>query len=466
MPGPSVSKFVALVGLSIASCSKPGSSVPPQPESAQTCEQRRGEFVAYVASLSPRPVVSPTSVELTVSTLGRIPGAGPVLEISPGAMVIDGAPVSERDDTTRVRRFSEWAASAFAGDAPIPEKGSAARASSGGPVLYVAAGPDLDVHTLRTFLLHVPDFVELRLLVRTPPATAIGDRGATAAARQLASKILLESNPVERKRLADEGYGTFADCGAFTTAATSVAETDPKKRWPVLRSALESALPACNCKALDTASLRLLVSAEQRAGAATLGWVPLSFLRDERCDATMPLRAIKKLVRQIEAFDEEFSAGVDRDALRFGDVVENDRLRVYFCDPLPGEELAAKARTHATLYFRAPGSDACQAWTFDPMALGTPMGTMRRGGQSPLAFHYWQAAEELRVFGPVDAASPSKPTDTRAWACDETLHLTGVDSSSIQLDAGRWFYGEGACQRTREAPRAAGCFGSRAASAP
>jgi hypothetical protein len=381
-------------------------------------------------------------------------------------MVIDGAPVSERDQAGRVRRFSEWAASIFAGDVAASEKGSPGRASPAGPVLYVAAGPDLDVQTLRAFLVHVPDFVELRLLVRTPPAKEVRDRGATAAARQLASKILLESNPGARKRLADEGYGVFADCGAFTTAATSVSETDPKKRWPALRSAIEGALPACDCKSLDTASLRLLVSAEQRAGAASLGWVPLSFLRDERCDATMPLRAIKKLVRQIEAFDEEFSAGVDRDALRFGDVVENDRLRVYFCDSLPGEELAAKARTHATLYFRAPGSEACQAWAFDPLALGTPMGTMRRAGQSPLAFHYWQAAEELRVFGPVDPASPSKPTDSRSWACDETLHLTGVDSNSIQLDAGRWFYGEAACQRTREEPRTAGCFSSRAATAP
>jgi hypothetical protein len=335
-----------------------------------------------------------------------------------------------------------------------------------GPVLYVAAAPDLDVQTVRAFLVHVPDFVELRLLVRTPPMKQARDRGASAAARNLSARILLEPNPNLRKRLADEGYATFSACGAFTSASASILETDPQKRWPALRGALEKALPACECKSLDTASLRLLISAEQRAGAASLGWVPLSFLRDERCDATMPLRAIKKLVGQIEAFDEEFSAGVDRDALRFGDVVENDRLRVYFCDPLPGEELAAKARTRSTLYFRPPGSETCQSWAFEPLALGTPLGTMRRAGTNPLAFHYWQAAEEIRVFGPIDPAAPTKPTDSRTWPCDETLHLTGVDSSSIQLDAGRWFYGEAACRRTRDEVRAAGCFGTRAASPP
>jgi hypothetical protein len=341
----------------------------------------------------------------------------------------------------------------------VSNSGSSAR------VLYVAASPDVDVKTLRAFLVRVPEFVELRLLVRTPRAKAPEDRArAPEAARQLSAKILFESNGRERKRVADEGYDAFASCTALKSAATSIADTDPRTRWPALRSALEAALPSCDCRSLDTAGLRSIVSAEQRAGAASLGWVPLSFIRDERCEATMPLRAMKKLVGQIEAFDEEFSAGVDRDALRFGDVVENDRLRVYFCDPLPGEALAAKARERATLYLRAAGSDECQAWTFEPLALGTPMGTMRRTGPQPLAFHYWHATEEIRVFGPVDPGS--KPTDTRTWSCDETLHLTGVDATSVQLDGGRWFFGEAQCKRTRDEARAAGCFAARAAASP
>jgi hypothetical protein len=387
--------------------------------------------------------------------------------LSPNDVVVDGQVVDGRDLEEQALRFSAWSTSTF-GDGQSSnavQKGSARQSVR---VLYVAASPELDVKTVRAFLGRVPDFVELRLLVRAPADGGSKRRDpATDEGRRLSSRILLEADPAERKRLADEGYAAFANCPALTTAATSIAETDPRRRWPLLRESFERILPACSCETLDTSNLRLLLSAEQRAGTASLGWVPLSFLRDERCSATMPLRAIQKLVRQIEAFDEEFSAGVDRDALRFGDVLEDDRLRVYFCDPLPGETLAAKARAHSTLYFRAPGGDVCEGWTFEPLALGTPMGTWRRASvRTPLAFHYWQATEEIRVFGPIDPASPSKPTDSRSWACDETLHLTGVDASSIQIDGGRWFYSEAACQRTRDEMRGSGCFGMRAAEGP
>lgn len=432
-------------------------------ETRQSCEERRTAFASYVASLSDRPVVSPTRVELTASTLGRVPGAGAVVELSPDQMVVDGTAATERDLGARVAKFARWVASTYSsGDDRTGFRG-AARAAPG-RVLYVAAAPDLDVQTLRAFLVEVPDFVELRLLVRTPAVKGAPDlEAATAAARDLSSRILLEADPGERKRLADRGYATFSDCEAFTSATSGIRDVDPRTRWPTLRAALVNAVPACDCKTLDTASLQLVVGAEQRAGAASLGWVPLSFLRDERCDATMPLRAVKKLVHQLEEFDEEFSAGVDRDALRFGDVLENDRLRVYFCDALPGETLAAKARGHATLFFRAPGADACEGWSFEPLALGTPMGTLRRIGSRSLAFHYWHAAEEIRVFGPVDPAAPSKPTDSRKWPCDETLRLTGVDASSIETDAGRFFYDEAACSRTHDELHGAGCFAARAA---
>src|SRR6185369_322934 len=89
-------------------------------------------------------------------------------------------------------------------------------------------------------------------------------------------------------------------------------------------------------------------------------------------------------------------------------------------------------------------------------ALGTPMGTVHRtGSRAPLAFHYWQATEEVRWFGPSEPGS--KPTDSRKWACDETFHLTGVDASSLQFDAGRWFFSEAACRRTRDEFRPPGC---------
>jgi hypothetical protein len=399
------------------------------------------------------------------STLGRVPGAGPVLEISATDMILDGEMVREHDLAQRVRRFDEWASSTFAGKTPPPERAGATKTN--GPVLYVAVGPELDVQTLRALLVRVPEFVELRLLVRTPaPKGGPEERGATDSARELSKRLLFEPDARRRKAIADEGYRAFSECSPLTTALSSVAETDPKRRWPALRAALDGALPGCACGSLDAPNLQLVVSAEQRAGAASLGWVPLSFLRDDRCDASMPLRAMQKLVRQIEAFDEEFSAGVDRDALRFGDVLENDRLRVYFCDALPGETLSAKARVHATLFFRAPGADACEGWTFEPLSLGTPMGTLRRTGpRSKLAFHYWQATEEVRLFGPLDPDSPSKPTDSRKWACDETLRLTGVDASSLQVEGGRWFFSEAACNRTRDEFRPPGCLLERVAAA-
>lgn len=425
----------------------------------ETCEERRAGLVAFVGSLPAVPVVSPTRVELIRSTLGRVPGSGPALELSASEMVIDGSIVQARDLDARIEKFAEWAASHFAGDPPSGAASSSPPRPTA-PVLYVAAGIDLDVQTLRAFLVHVPDYVELRLLVRTPaPKGGPEPRDAAAAARDLSAQILFEPDAHRRKRLADQGYASFSECDALTTALSSIADTEPKSRWPALRAALERTLPSCECRTVDASSLRLLVNAEQRAGAASLAWVPLSFLRDERCNATMPLRSIPKLVRQMEQFDEEFSAGVERDALRFGDVLDDDRLRVYFCDALPGETLASKARAHATLYFRVPGADACEGWAFDPLALGTPMGTWKRTGtRSKLAFHYWQATEEIRVFGPVDPSEPSKPTDSRKWVCDETFHLTGVDASSIQTDAGRWFFSEAACMRTRDELHGAACF--------
>jgi len=81
--------------------------VQPRAETAAACEARRAEFVSYVGSLSAKPVVSPMRVELTISTLGRVPGAGPVLELSPSSIALDGELVAERDQAGRVRRIAD-----------------------------------------------------------------------------------------------------------------------------------------------------------------------------------------------------------------------------------------------------------------------------------------------------------------------------------------------------------------------
>jgi hypothetical protein len=385
-------------------------------------------FIGFVSALPSRTVVSATRGDLPVSTLGGLPGSGPVLDISGASgasATLDGEPIRGSDLAARVQ---------------------------GLPQLYVAAAADADVQTLRAFLAHVPTSVELRLLVRMPKLTG-SPRGSTEAAPDASTRLLLEADPRVREKIAAEGYASLAECPALTQAVSSVNGQGAHQRWPALQAALGRALPQCDCAKVDTANLQALVAAEQRASGATLGWVPISFLRDEACGASMPLRSMRKLIHQIEAFDAEFAGAYHDDALKFADVVTNDRLRVYFCNALPGETLATKERSRATLYLRVPGAGSCEPWQFEPLAPGSPMGTWRRlsnSSRAPLAFHYWQAAEEIRVFGPIDAASPSRPTDARDWACEQTHRLTGMDDDSIELDSGRWFFSEAACRRAPE----------------
>jgi hypothetical protein len=68
-------------------------------------------------------------------------------------------------------------------------------------------------------------------------------------------------------------------------------------------------------------------------------------------------------------------------------------------------------------------------------------------GAKDLAFHYRQAAEQIRVFGPASAEPASRPTDSAEWACDQTFRLKGIDERSIQLESGRWFYDEATCRK-------------------
>jgi hypothetical protein len=174
----------------------------------------------------------------------------------------------------------------------------------------------------------------------------------------------------------------------------------------------------------------------------------------------MPLRSIGKLVQQMERFDHEFAGRFGKDAVEFDDVFSNERLLEYFCNALPGETLAAQQRKRATVYLRRGGT-VCEGWRFEPLAPGAPMGTWRRvsGGTSdPLSVHYWQAAEEIRLFGPVSEPG-SKPTDEREWACQEKLRLIGVEARSVELEGGRWFFDEEACRLAPAPPlRSTGCF--------
>jgi hypothetical protein len=427
-------------------CRPQAAGAPAAPaESRAACEERKRGFVEFVQRLPERSVSAAVRADLPESTLGAVPGTAPVIELSGGQLSADGVKLGGRDVAERAAALASWVAA-------HPPAGAR-------PVLYVAASRDTDVKTLRAHLEGIPEHVELRLLVGTVAAESTPGEGSPATG--VAERLLAERDPALRREIAAEAYGRFASCDAFSTAVESVAAAGAHARWPALRRALIQAVPACDCGALDSKSLEAVLVAEQRAGASTVGVLPLEFLRDPRCGASMPLRSIGKLVAQMENFDREFAGQFRDDAVEFDDVLANERLLNYFCDALPGETLAAAQRERATVYLRRAG-DVCEGWRFEPLSPGAPMGTWRRvanGGEPPLAVHYWQAAEEIRVFGPVVDAG-SKPTDRGDWPCDQSLKMVGVDRRSIELEGTRWFFEAGACRDAPPARAAPGCFGS------
>jgi hypothetical protein len=433
------------MALVLASChSAPATSAPPT-ESREQCVARLAVFEDSVAKLPDRTVAAATGGDLPSSTLGALPGPGPVLELAENGAAIDGTPLPGATHAERASHLAEWLAGTSA--TTSVETAPAAAPAAARAAFYVAASADADVQTVRTYVTKLPATFDVRLLVRLPKPAGTSAHGTESAAGDPATRVLLEQDPESRRKIAEEGYAELARCPAVSTAVASVRGLGPRERWPALKSALRAALPQCDCSAVDTVRLQALVAAERQGGAGAIGFVPISFLRDERCGASMPLRSMRKLIKQIEQFDAEFAGNWQKDALAFGDVVTDARLLVYFCSALPGETLAQKERDRATLYLRAPGTNACEAWKFEPLAPGTPMGTWRRTSHPPLAFHYWQAAEEIRVFGPVDASSPSKPTDQRDWACEQTHRLTGIDDHYIQLDSGRWYFDDATCRK-------------------
>jgi hypothetical protein len=423
------------------------------PETRAACTERQRGFVEFVKRLPERSVSAAIRADLPESTLGAVPGNAPVVEISETQLVADGTRLASNGIAERARALAAW----LAAHPPAAEKS----------ILYVAASRDTDVKTLRGHLAAIPEAIELRLLVGTV-ADAKARTGERGRAAEFAARLLEERNPAMRGEIAAEAYREFARCDAFARAVDSVAALDAHARWPALRGALIEAAPSCDCSELDSKSLEPVLVAEQRAGASTLGLLPLEFLRDPRCGASMPLRSIGKLVTQMENFDREFAGQFREDAVEFNDVLANERLLNYFCDALPGETLAAAQRERGTLYLRRD-TDLCEAWRFEPLSPGAPMGTWRRvgnAGEPPLAVHYWQAAEEIRLYGPLGAEA-TKPTDRRDWPCDQNLKMVGVSAGSIELEGGRWFFDARTC---RDAPpeqrtRVPGCFSTLGAAA-
>ncbi len=441
-----VVRFVSFV----LGCCVLGSACQPRPaqdasvEPELSCEQKKLDLVSTLRALPEHAVGASVSVRLPESTLGGNLGAGPVLEVQDHSLLLDGSPMEggsfdQRLDSLRAE-LAAWAESRAGGDRLT---------------LYVAAAADIEVQRLRGVLDSLPKGAVPRLLFRGPslPPSQAQERPGLDVAR----KILQERDPARRENLAKKGYQKFSDCDAVSEAVSRVDGLGPQERWPRLRSGLLAASESCSCESLSTRDLKHLIVAEQRAGSIAFGSIPLAFLRDQRCGASMPRRSIQKLLTQIEEFDAEFSGNWQEGGLAFDQVITNERLLNYFCDALPGETLAALQKQRATLYLRVGGEELCQAWTFSPLAPGSPMGTWKRNGGEPLSLHYRQGAEEVRIFGP--AEDGSHPTDERKWSCDEDVRMEGIDEHSIQLTEGRWFFDETSCLEASAQARLGGCFG-------
>ena len=438
-------------------CCRPSGSAPaaaaPSPEQ---CRSSQTSLLELLESLPETGLALRGRTDLPAASLGGVMGTGRVLDVTADSVLLDGQSVSGENPAARLRELGQRLE---AGAEPTPESPGVPR-----PLLYLAAPGGMDVRTLRSYLAGVPRGYDVHLVFQAPAP----DRPAIGAEMQVAERLLSEPDLPTRHELAREAYRKHARCEPVQKAVDGVAAGDPHERWPALRTALLEALPQCECQALDGEPLRQLLLAEQRAGAAVVGSVPLDFMRDERCGASFGLNPVQKVLDDIQAFDEQFSGQYAHESVDFAQVVTNERLLNYLCPALPGETLASLSRTRHTLYWKVRGVEQCQAWRLEPLEPGSNMGTWRRQGSdgAPLAVHYWQGAEEIRLFGPVQGPA-SKPTDEHPWACDQEFEMRGIDPASIALATGRWFFEREACQRASDGEAAfPGCIQALAGGPP
>jgi hypothetical protein len=347
------------------------------PEYSMPCDARKQRLVSFLERLPESSTVASVSVELPSSTLGSPPGSGRTIELSEAGLRIEGGLVPAGEADASFDRF----VAAFATEVTAAKE----RDENARLALYVAAADSVTIGELRRYLVRVPDGVPLRLLVRANARDARleAEPGTPERAREIAEGLLTELDAARRASLSREGYDTFSNCSAFDDGASKSVELSSAERWPALRRHALATLPGCSCEQFDTLALRVLFAAEQRAGAATLASVPFSFVKDERCGATMPLRSVKTLLAQMEKFDEADSADFENDAVTFDAIITNERLREQFCDALPGETLAALGRARRTVYWKLSGTE-CDAWQFEPMAKGAPKGAGALAGELPL----------------------------------------------------------------------------------
>jgi len=424
----------AVATLLLAACQS-GTRPAAVAESPEACLANQTRLVQLLEALPDKGLAVRGRADLPVASLAGVIGGGRVVDISSDALLLDGAPLAGADTVARVGELE-----------------ARLRAATGPEVqhalLYLAVSGNTDVHTLRKYLRAIPRAYDIHLVFQSPPPQS----AAASQSSSVAERLRTETDLDKRRELARSAYAELARCPQLLTAVDGVAAGDPSQRWPALRAAVLQALPSCQCTQLDAAGLRDLLLAEQRAGAAAVGALPFEFMRDERCGASFGLSPVQKVVQDIEGFDEKFAGAYANEALSFDQVVTNERLLNFLCQALPGETLAALQRERRTFFWKVPGSPRCQAWQFEPAAPGSPMGTWRRRGehgQLPLALHYWQGAEEIRLYGPLPDDT-SKPTDERNWSCDQDFRMRAVNAQAIELETGRWFFDADACEKASD----------------
>jgi hypothetical protein len=403
-------------------------------ESPETCQANQTRLIQLLESLPDKGLAVRGRADLPVASLAGVIGSGPVVDLGDDALLLDGAALPGADTAARLTELES-------------RLRAAGGAGVGQSLLYLAVPASTDARTLRKYLRAIPRAFDVHLVFQAPAQSL-----ASAQPSSVAERLRSEPDLPKRQEIARAAYAELARCPELLAAVDGVAAGDPSQRWPALRSALLTALPSCQCAQLDTAGLRDLLLAEQRAGAAAVGSVPFEFMRDERCGASFGLNPVQRVLQDIESFDEKFAGSYAAEALSFDQVVTNERLLNYLCQALPGETLAALQRERRTFFWKVPGHRHCQAWQFEPAAPGSPMGTWRRRaehGQLPLAVHYWQGAEEIRLYGPVPDTG-SQPTDERSWSCDQDFRMRGVSADSIELERGRWFFEADACEKSSD----------------
>lgn len=393
-----------------------------------TCEQRQERLQTVLGQMPSDALVSPVAAQLPRLTLPTGLIRAPLLELTDNAARFEGMPLTGANSAQRAQDFSARWASAHSGVTDRP--------------LLIAAEWNLDVTSLHWFLQSVAESTRVHLMFARP---ATQDSLVDSERYPLAQRVLLEPDALQRVALAERAYDEYSTCGAIDEAVRAVSSSSGAQRWPRLREQMLRAIPRCDCGQLDAEGLRHLLSAEQRAGSLSLGSIDVTFLRDLRCRASMPLLPVQEVLREIEAFDAEFSAQWQAEALHFQDELSAERLKNYLCVASPGETLAMLQRDAATVYWKVGGE--CQEWRFLPLQRGAPMGTLQRvDAASAFSVHYWQAVEDIRLYGP--AAKTGLPTDAGPWQCSEEFRLQRVEQDWIELDNGlRWYFEAAQCQK-------------------